>query len=200
MVRTSHVGARLVDKLPEATWKPPTIAHMDPYDPARRPESVMHPFAAMAEPVRRRIVDILASGEHTSGQVAEVIGHEFRISRTAVSKHLRILRDAGFVDVRADLAWRWYRLTPQAIRILEVAVAELREKWQGRVGWDADAGGEHDPLAQVLPRVGPAVRRRGPGRPLRRGKRGTQTDIETASEPDLGLYPVPPIPEPRLEG
>ncbi len=55
----------------------------------------MHPFEAMAEPVRRRIVDILASGEHTSGQLAEVIGVEFRISRTAVSKHLRVLRDAG---------------------------------------------------------------------------------------------------------
>ncbi len=106
----------------------------------------MHPFEAMAEPVRRRIVDLLASGEHTSGQIAEVLGREFHIGRTATSKHLRILRDAGLVDVRADLNWRWYRLHRDAIATLEREVAELRSKWTHRVGWDADARREHDPL------------------------------------------------------
>ena len=76
-----------------------------------QPQS-MHPFEAMAEPARRRIVDVLASGEHTAGQLAEVVGGEFRISRTAVSKHLRVLRDAGFVDVRAEENFRWHRMTP----------------------------------------------------------------------------------------
>ncbi len=142
----------------------------------------MHPFEAMAEPVRRRIVDVLASGEHTAGQIAEVIGQEFRISRTAVSKHLRVLRDAGLADVRADLQWRWYRLVPDAIEILETAVAELRMKWDCKIGWDADNGRNHDPLANVP--------FKGPGRPYRRGERGRQSVIPRASDPDAGLYPV----------
>ena len=120
----------------------------------------MHPFEAMAEPVRRRIVDILASGEHTSGQLAEVVGTEFRISRTAVSKHLRVLRDAGFVDVRAEERFRWYRLTPDAISVLAGAVNDLRRKWRMRSGWDADAQAKRDPLATPIPRYR-SVRRAG---------------------------------------
>jgi len=149
----------------------------------------MHPFEAMAEPVRRRIVDILASGEHTSGQLAEVIGTEFRISRTAVSKHLRVLRDAGFVDVRAEERFRWYRLTPDAISILVRAVNDLRRKWKMRSGWDPDAQAKRDPLATPIPRYRP-VRRKGRGRPYRRGLRGRQTDPPRASDPDSGLYPA----------
>ena len=55
----------------------------------------MHPFQVMAEPIRRRIVEILASGEHTSGEVCESIAAEFGVTRTAASKHLRILRENG---------------------------------------------------------------------------------------------------------
>jgi len=62
----------------------------------------MDPLEALAEPARRRILDILASGEHTAGQIADVVGYEFHISRTAVSKHLRHLRDARLVDVRGE--------------------------------------------------------------------------------------------------
>ena len=154
----------------------------------------MHPFEAMAEPVRRRIVDILASGEHTSGQLAEVIGVEFRISRTAVSKHLRVLRDAGFVDVRAEERFRWYRLTPDAISILARAVNDLRRKWKMRSGWDADSRSKRDPLATPIPRYRP-VRRKGRGRPYRRGLRGRQIDPPRASDPDAGLFPAS-----RLDG
>jgi len=144
----------------------------------------MNAFEAMAEPARRRIIDILASGEHTAGELAAVIGEEFRISRTAVSKHLRILRDAGFVDVRADFQWRWYRLVPRGIDVLELAVADLRRKWELRAGWDADLGRECDPL------VGFArpVPRKGPGRGPRRGRRGRQTTAPMASEPDQGWW------------
>jgi DNA-binding transcriptional ArsR family regulator len=141
----------------------------------------MHPFEAMAEPVRRRIVDVLASGEHTSGQLAEVIGVEFRISRTAVSKHLRVLRDAGFIEVRAEERFRWYRLTPNAIGILEGAVRDLRRKWKMRFGWHDDT----DPLQHPIPRYRP-VRRKGSGRPYRRGSRGRQTETPRATDPDQG--------------
>jgi DNA-binding transcriptional ArsR family regulator len=144
--------------------------------------STMHPFEALAEPARRRIVEVLASGEHTAGELAAIVGSEFRISRTAVSKHLRLLRDAGFVDVRGDFQWRWYRLASLGLDVLEMIVADLRHKWVLRVGWDEELGRENDPLATVERRVP----RKGPGREIRRGHRGSQTTPPIASEPDLG--------------
>ena len=122
---------------------------------------VMHPFEVMAEPVRRRIVDILSSGEHTSGELADVIGLEFHISPTAVSKHLRRLLDAGFVDVRADWTNRIYRLNDEGIRLLENEIADLRRKWDGRIGWFG-AGDAAKTMVAL----------KGPERPGRRGGRG----------------------------
>jgi DNA-binding transcriptional ArsR family regulator len=142
----------------------------------------MHPFEALAEPARRRIIDILASGEHTAGELAAVVGGEFRISRTAVSKHLRILRDAGFVDVRGDFQWRWYRLTSAGLERLEAVVAGIRQKWELRAGWDDELACEADPLAGFAR----PVPRKGPGRPPRRGHRGSQATPPIASEPDQG--------------
>ena len=151
----------------------------------------MDPFEALAEPARRRILDILASGEHTAGQIADVVGHEFRISRTAVSKHLRHLRDARLVDVRGDLQWRWYRVDKAGFDALELTLADLRLKMLTAVGWDADELQEYDPL-RVLP-VYPRVRFKGPGRPGRRGRRGRQTEFTLSAEPDAGLYRVYPV-------
>lgn len=139
----------------------------------------MHPFEAMAEPARRRIVEILASGEHTSGNLAEILGVEMSISRTAVSKHLRILRDAGFVDVRAEERWRWYHLTTDGLTTLEAAVRALRYMAERAVGWNPELNVDHDPL-RWAPRPVP---RKGPGRDHRRGKRGTQQHIHRAIEP-----------------
>ena len=121
----------------------------------------MHPFEVMAEPVRRRIIDILASGEHSSGELADVIGREFTISATAVSKHLRRMLDAGFVDVRADWSNRLYRLTDEGIESLESEVEGLRRKYDQRIG----------PFSRSDPtKAGVAVK--GVGRPGRRGNRG----------------------------
>jgi len=146
----------------------------------------MDPFEVMAEPVRRRIIEILASGEHTAGEIAAAVTAEFRITRTAVSKHLRILRDARFVEVRADEQWRWYHFTATGLELLEDAVDELRDRMSGGVGEDPFGGGLRDPLrmpSDVVPR-------RGPGRPSRRGTRGHQRDGYVASEPDIGLFPT----------
>ena len=152
----------------------------------------INPFEAMAEPARRRIVDILASGEHTAGQLAEVVGGEFAISRTAVSKHLRVLRDAGFLDVRAEYQWRWYYLTREGFDRLESAVGQLRQKMAGGLGWDTDLRDKRDPLGggafDGLP-----VRRKGPGRAPARGRRGRQTSAPPASDPEAGLYRVLPV-------
>ena len=157
-------------------------SHRMRYEEAIHPLHSMHPFEAMAEPARRRIIDILASGEHTAGELAAVVGQEFRISRTAVSKHLRILRDAGFVEVRGDFQWRWYYLTSTGIDRLEGVIADIRRKWESRIGWDAELGCEADPLANSAH----PVRRKGPGREPRRGLRGHQSTPPTASEPDQG--------------
>ncbi|MFF2632493.1 ArsR/SmtB family transcription factor [Microbacterium sp. NPDC058021] len=152
------------------------------------------PFEAMAEPVRRRLVEVLADGEHTAGQLAAVVGGEFRISRTAISKHLRILRDAGFVEVRGDFQWRWYYLTRDGLGSLEAAVRRLRRKMSGGIGWDSDLRAKRDPLA------GPGfdgrpVPRKGPGRAPARGRRGHQSLPPEASDPEAGLYPVFPVVE-----
>ncbi|MFT4307592.1 MAG: metalloregulator ArsR/SmtB family transcription factor [Microbacterium sp.] len=144
-------------------------------------------FQVMADPVRRRIVDILASGEHTAGAIAAVAGGEFKISRTAVSKHLRILRDSGMVDVHADYQWRWYYLTEEGLCRLEDAVADLRAKFEGGLGWDTGLGRMRDPLGD--PRVfDHVVRRKGPGRAFTPGRRGHQTVPPTPPESDLGMY------------
>lgn len=149
----------------------------------------VHPFEAMSSPVRRRIVELLASGECTSGQIAEHMSHEFRISRTATSKHLRILRDAGFVEVRAELSWRWYYLTTPGIARLEKEVEHLRMMWARRIGWDSEHHEKFDPLA-VPPEYASVVPRKGAGRkPVSRG-RGRQAEVFIVVEPDHGLCPA----------
>ncbi len=146
----------------------------------------MHPFEAMAEPVRRRIIDVLASGEHTSGQLAEVVGMEFRVSRSAVSRHLGILRDAELVSVRGELNWRWYRINRAGFAVLEDVMRDLTTKLAGAAGWDEDHHRNHDPLA-VLPVYGRGVFREHLGREENpRGKRGRQTVILRASDPEDG--------------
>jgi len=154
----------------------------------------MDPFEVMAEPARRRIVDILASGEHASGQLAEVVGGELRISRSAVSKHLRILREAGFVGVRVEMSWRIYWLLDDAISLLESSVRDIREKRDAATGWDAEHGREYDPLA-VWPKYertmdrSESARSRGNGK----GRRGRQTEAPRGSDPEDAFW------APRLE-
>ena len=62
----------------------------------------MHAFDVLGDPVRRRILELLAEGERTSGQVVEVIQAEFGISQSAVSQQLGVLRQSGFATVRAE--------------------------------------------------------------------------------------------------
>jgi biotin operon repressor len=62
----------------------------------------MHAFDVLGDPVRRRIIELLASGEHSSGAVVDVIREEFGLSQPGVSQHLRVLREHGFATVRPD--------------------------------------------------------------------------------------------------
>jgi DNA-binding transcriptional ArsR family regulator len=87
----------------------------------------MHAFAVLGDPVRRRILELLADGEHTAGALAAIIRAEFGISQPAVSQHLRVLRESGVIAVRADGARRLYSVAPAPLR--EVAV--WLERFQG---------------------------------------------------------------------
>jgi DNA-binding transcriptional ArsR family regulator len=68
----------------------------------------VHAFDVLGDPVRRRILELLADGEMTSGAVCAVIQAEFGISQPGVSQHLRVLREAGFATVRPEGARRLY--------------------------------------------------------------------------------------------
>ncbi|MBF0688273.1 MAG: winged helix-turn-helix transcriptional regulator [Cellulomonas sp.] len=76
-------------------------------------------LAALAEPVRRRLLEHLAGTERSAGELVAVAHDEFGISQPATSQHLRVLREAGVVVVRADGPRRLYRVEPQALGVVE---------------------------------------------------------------------------------
>jgi len=95
----------------------------------------MHAFDVLGDPVRRRILELLADGEQTSGAVSAVIQAEFGISQPAVSAHLRVLRESGFSTVRAVEAWlgRFRRFWDQRLDALATEVARgQHERRQNR--------------------------------------------------------------------
>ena len=95
----------------------------------------MHPFQILAEPVRRRIVEILAVGEHSAGNLAEVIAIEFGITASAVSHHLTILRANNWVDFRYEWTNRFYWLTEDGLTALYNEVDRIKYLRVRRYGW-----------------------------------------------------------------
>lgn len=75
----------------------------------------VHALDILGDPVRRRIVELLAGGELAAGEVGGVVQGEFGISQPAVSQHLRVLRESGFATVRAEGTRRLYALDPEPI-------------------------------------------------------------------------------------
>lgn len=82
-------------------------------------------FDVLAEPNRRRILDLLRDGERPVGDLVE----RTRMSQPAVSKHLRVLRDAGLVEVRTDAQRRIYRLRLAPLRDIDAWIAPYRRMW-----------------------------------------------------------------------
>ena len=76
-------------------------------------------LAALADPVRRRLLEQLAGDERAAGELVTVARDEFGISQPATSQHLRVLREAGVVVVRADGPRRLYRVEAQALSVVE---------------------------------------------------------------------------------
>ena len=93
----------------------------------------MHAFDVLGDPVRRRILELLADGEHASGEVVDVIHTEFGLSQPAVSQHLKVLRDNGFARVRPDGARRVYALDPAPLREVDGWLDPFRRFWEQRL-------------------------------------------------------------------
>ena len=89
----------------------------------------MHAFDVLGDPVRRRILELLAAGEMTSGAVSEVIQREFGISQPAVSQHLRVLRDTGFATVRPEGTRRLYAVNADPLREVDDWLDRFRRFW-----------------------------------------------------------------------
>jgi DNA-binding transcriptional ArsR family regulator len=86
-------------------------------------------FAVLAEPRRRQILDRLRGGERTVGQLVR----EMEVDQPAVSKHLRVLRDAGLVSAHIDGPRRLYRLEPESLQQIESWIAPYRAMWADRL-------------------------------------------------------------------
>ncbi|MFC0527381.1 ArsR/SmtB family transcription factor [Phytohabitans kaempferiae] len=93
----------------------------------------MHAFDVLGDPVRRRILELLADGEQSSGAVTEVIRAEFGISQPAVSQHLRVLRDSGFASVRAEGTRRLYAVEAAPLREVDAWLDRFRRFWEQRL-------------------------------------------------------------------
>ena len=89
----------------------------------------MHAFDVLGDPVRRRILELLADGEQPSGAVTEVIRAEFGISQPAVSQHLKVLRDHGFATVRPEGTRRLYAVDPAPLREVDSWLDTFRRFW-----------------------------------------------------------------------
>lgn len=82
-------------------------------------------FEVLAEPRRREILDLLRTGERPVGELVE----RLTVTQPAVSKHLRVLREAGLVEVRQDAQRRWYRLRPEPLAEIDAWLAPYRRMW-----------------------------------------------------------------------
>ena len=100
-------------------------------------------FAVIAEPNRRAILSLLASSEQSVGEIER----QLRMSQTSVSKHLRVLREAGFVEARVEAQRRVYGIRPEPLRDIDEWLAPFRRFWTTHV----DALERHlDRMAQRL--------------------------------------------------
>jgi DNA-binding transcriptional ArsR family regulator len=93
----------------------------------------VHAFDVLGDPVRRRILELLATGEQTSGAIAAVIQEEFGITQPAVSQHLRVLRETGFTTVRPDGARRLYAVDSAPLQEVEMWLQPFRRFWNQRL-------------------------------------------------------------------
>ena len=93
----------------------------------------MQAFDVLGNPVRRRILELLAEGPRTSGEIVELIQREFDISQPGVSQHLRVLRDTSFASSRVDGQRRIYELAGPPFGEIDAWLDRLRGAWGQRL-------------------------------------------------------------------
>jgi DNA-binding transcriptional ArsR family regulator len=93
----------------------------------------VHAFDVLGDPVRRRILELLAEGERSSGAITAVIQGEFGISQPAVSQHLRVLRDSGFATVRPEGTRRLYVVGAEPFQEVDDWLDHFRRFWSQRL-------------------------------------------------------------------
>ena len=93
----------------------------------------MHAFDVLGDPVRRRILDLLTTGEASAGEVVAAVGREFGITQPAISRQLRILREQGFATVRAEGARRLYSIDPGGLDDAGRQLERYRSTWTAGV-------------------------------------------------------------------
>lgn len=90
----------------------------------------MHALDILGDPVRRRILELLAEGERSAGEIGDVVQREFGISQPAVSQHLRVLRESGFATVRPEGTRRLYAIDPEPLETAAAWFDPFRRFWQ----------------------------------------------------------------------
>ncbi|GIH94794.1 ArsR/SmtB family transcription factor [Planobispora siamensis] len=125
----------------------------------------MHAFDVLGDPVRRRILELLADGERAAGEIGAVVQEEFGISQPGVSQHLRVLRDSGFATVRAEGTRRLYSVDPGPLQEVDVWLENFRRFWTQRLdalGTEL-ARGRRERRARETGGTGESARRPGEG-------------------------------------
>jgi DNA-binding transcriptional ArsR family regulator len=129
-------------------------------------------FEIIAEPNRRAILSLLVSAQQSVGEIER----QLRMAQPTVSKHLRVLRQAGFVECRVDAQRRLYRLKPGPLQEIDAWLAQFRRFWSAHV--DAlerhldrmNQEPMHPPTSTKLASKGKTRRRRGRNRELNKGE------------------------------
>jgi DNA-binding transcriptional ArsR family regulator len=93
----------------------------------------VHAFDILGDPVRRRIIELLADGEMSAGEVGAIVQREFGISQPGVSQHLRVLRENGFTTVRPQGTRRLYAVDPAPLQELDHWLERYRRFWNQRL-------------------------------------------------------------------
>lgn len=94
----------------------------------------MHALDILGDPVRRRIMELLATGEQSSGDIVSVIAREFGITQPAVSHQLKVLRQNGFATARPDAQRRIYTLNSEPLADIEKWLEPFRKFWDHKLG------------------------------------------------------------------
>ena len=131
----------------------------------------MHALDILGDPVRRRILELLADGERSAGEIGEVVQREFGISQPAVSQHLRVLRESGFATVRPEGTRRLYAVDPDPLAAADAWFDPFRRFWQPHL----------DALGTELAR-GRRARRLAEPKPKRMPRHPTNPHAEPATD------------------